>query len=327
LPLHTKSINNTIYYTNNDIKKAIKNNLPIEEKLHVILVISNPCSYKRRYELLHQFVNKIEDEEPDVLLYIVEMVYGNQTFQVTDKNNQRHLQLRTETPLWHKENMINLGVKYLLPSNYKAFAWIDADIEFESPTWVMDTLKVLNGHKDVVQLFSHAVNMKKNEDTLNFSSSFGYKFVKRSQFYINGNIDFWHSGYGWAITRNAYEKLGGLYENAILGAGDFIFALSLIKKCNVKYLNCKYSQDILTYERKTNNLRLGYIPGVIRHYFHGSMINRKYTERTYILTRHNYDPNIHLTKDDVGILIPTDKFSNSFKADIFKYFTERKEDE
>jgi hypothetical protein len=37
------------------------------------------------------------------------------------------LQLRTDTPIWHKENMINLGVRRLLSDNYKAFAWIDAD--------------------------------------------------------------------------------------------------------------------------------------------------------------------------------------------------------
>ena len=177
----------------------------------------------------------MEDEEENVLLYVVEMAYGDQTFQVTDKNNKRHLQLRTNTPLWHKENMINLGVKYLLPTDYKAFAWIDADIEFESPTWAIDTLKVLNGSKDVVQLFSHAVNMDKQENTLNISSSFGYKYSKKSNFVIEGNIDFWHPGYAWAITRKAYEKLGGLYENGILGAGDFILALCLIKKCNIRY--------------------------------------------------------------------------------------------
>jgi nicotinic acid mononucleotide adenylyltransferase len=112
------------------------------------------------------------NEDDNVELYVVEMAYKQQKFIVTQSSNPKHLQIRSETPLWHKENMINLAVKKLLPKNYKAFAWIDADIEFESNTWSLDTLKILNGYKDVVQIFSHAVDMDKDETTLNFFNSF-----------------------------------------------------------------------------------------------------------------------------------------------------------
>ena len=43
-------------YKVNDIKCAIMNNDPIETKLNVILVISNPCLFARRYILLKEFV-------------------------------------------------------------------------------------------------------------------------------------------------------------------------------------------------------------------------------------------------------------------------------
>jgi hypothetical protein len=33
----------------NEIKSVLKNNNPIEEHLHVIIVVSNPCLYKKRY--------------------------------------------------------------------------------------------------------------------------------------------------------------------------------------------------------------------------------------------------------------------------------------
>ena len=95
------------------------------------------------YNSLSQlYCQKIENEEENINLFIVEMIYKNQKFIITDKNNKNHLQLKTDIPIWHKENMINLGVKYLLPKDYKAFAWIDADIEFESSTWAIDTLKI-----------------------------------------------------------------------------------------------------------------------------------------------------------------------------------------
>ena len=316
-------------YKVNDIKLAIKNNEPIEEKLNVIIIISNPCLYKRRYILINEFIKRIEEEEENVELYIVEMIYPGQNFVITDKNNSKHLQLSAQTPIWHKENMINLGVKYLLPSNYKAFAWIDSDIEFESNHWALETLKILNGSNDIVQLFSHCVDMDKDKTTLNLFQSFGYNYNKNKA-YSCKKLDYWHPGFAWAITRKAYEKLGGLFQNGVLGSGDNIIALSVIGKVK-KIINEKYSDgyknDILNYQKNAKTLRLGYVPGVIRHHFHGKKQNRKYVERNDIIIKHNYSPIFHLTIDEKGILIPTDSFNEEFKEDIINYFIERKEDE
>ena len=78
-----------INYKVNEIKLAIANNDPIEEKLNVIIVISNPCLYAKRYILLKEFVKRIEEEEEHVNLFIVEMIYENQKFIVTDKKKQK----------------------------------------------------------------------------------------------------------------------------------------------------------------------------------------------------------------------------------------------
>jgi hypothetical protein len=225
--------------------------------------------------------------------------------------------------------MINIGVKKLLPQNWKAFAWIDADIEFESNTWALDTLKILNGCKDIVQMFSHAVDMDKDESNLNIFNSFGYSFSKNKTYTTKG-IDYWHPGFAWAITRKAYEKIGGLYDIGILGSGDNIMALSLINKCknitNSKYDN-DYNESMLNYQKKTKKLRLGYVPGVIRHHYHGKKVNRKYVERTEIIIKYQYSPKKHLKYDSNGILIPTEDFNDEFKNDIMQYFIDRKEDE
>jgi hypothetical protein len=318
-----------INYKVNDIKYAITNNDPIEEKLNVIIVVSNPCLYAKRYILLKEFVKRIEEEEENVNLFVVELAYDKQKFYVTSKTNKNHLQIRTCDPIWHKENMVNLGVKYLLPKSWKAFAWIDADVEFDSNSWALDTLKILNGCKDVVQLFSHCIDMDKNENTLNIFNSFGYSFNKNKK-YTQRGIDYWHPGYAWAITRKAYEKIGGIYDKGVLGSGDSIMALSFINKSgnmnNVNYSE-DYNNGMLEFQKKAKTLRLGYTPGIIRHYFHGSKINRQYTERWQILIRHQYSPIHHLTYDSFGILIPTEQFSEEFKNDILDYFKERKEDE
>uniref|UniRef100_A0A6C0KXT4 Glycosyltransferase 2-like domain-containing protein n=1 Tax=viral metagenome TaxID=1070528 RepID=A0A6C0KXT4_9ZZZZ len=318
-----------INYKKNDIKYSIQNNEPIEEKLNVIVVISNPCLYATRYKLFNEFVRRIEEEEENINLFIVEMIYGNQKYIITDKKNKNHLQLHCETPIWHKENMVNLGVKYLLPKNYKAFAWIDADVEFENNSWALDTLKILNGSKDIVQLFSHCVDMDKDETNLNIFNSFGYSFSKNKKYTTKG-LDYWHPGFAWAITRKAYEKIGGLYDKGILGSGDNIIALSIINKVN-DFLNIDYHEDyknsILEYQKKIKSLRLGYVPGVIRHHYHGSKKNRQYMQRWQILINHQFSPMNHITYDSSGILIPTNDFSREFKDDIMTYFRERKEDE
>jgi hypothetical protein len=284
--------------------------------------------YARRYILLKEFVKRIEEEEEDVILYIVEMAYGKQRFIITDSKCKRHLQVRCEVPLWHKENMINLGVK-LLPPDYKAFAWIDADIEFDSVTWAKDTLRILNGSKDIVQLFSHAIDMYRDETNINIFNSFGYSYTKNKKYTTKG-IDYWHPGFGWAITRKAYEKIGGLYDKGILGSGDSIMALSLIGKVsnmnNVNY-HIDYNTSMVQYQENAKKLRLGYTPGVIRHHYHGTKQNRKYVERWKLLMEYQYSPIEHLKYDEKGILIPTAQFPPEFKDAILQYFKDRKEDD
>jgi len=315
-------------YSQDDIRKAILNNSPIDDVIHVVAVISNPCLYARRYILARDFINRMEKEE-NVVLYVVELTYGDQKYYVTEKKNKRHLRLNTIVPLWHKENMVNIGIKKLLPKNWKAVAWIDADIEFENPGWALDALKVLNGCRDIIQPFSHAVDMDKNEDAMSIFPSFGFQYSKGKTNMGNG-VNMWHPGFAWACSRNAYDKMGGIYESSILGSGDRNMALAFLGK-GLMSLNDETTEDyqcsLLEFERRVKNLRLGYIPGIIRHYFHGSKKNRKYDERWKILVNHAYSPSEHLTKDTNDILIPTEKCPPKLVDDIFTYFTVRNEDE
>jgi len=315
-------------YAPDSIKQAILNNSPIDNVLHVVAVISNPCLYARRYILAREFINRMEKEE-NVILYVVELTYGNQKYYVTDKNNKRHLQLNATIPLWHKENMINAGIKKLLPPAWKAVAWIDADIEFENPGWALDALKVLNGCRDVIQLFSHAVDMDKDENAMSVFPSFGYQYSKGRSTMGNG-INMWHPGYAWACTRRAYVTMGGLYDLSILGAGDHNMSFSFLGK-GVDSVNAgatdDYKDSIIAFEDGAKTLRLGYVPGVIRHHFHGLKKNRKYMERWHILVDNAYSPKDHMTKNKDGLLVPTAACPQKILDDILKYFKERNEDE
>ncbi len=308
----------------NRIRDTIAQNLPLDTTLHVIMVVSNPCEFKRRYELAREFMVRMSEEEY-VTLYVVELCYKDQPFVLTTPC-PTHLQLRTEHPLWHKENMINCGIR-LLPEGWKAMAWIDADLEFESPTWALDTLKLLNGYADVVQLFSHAVDMDKEERTMTVANSAGYQYEKGLT--ITQGPNYWHPGYAWACTRAAYDKMGGLYENAILGSGDHVMMCALIgqvERSVHEKSEPSYKADAFAFQKKTRGLRFSYVPGVIRHYYHGTKANRKYRERWMILVEHRFDPMLHLVKKD-GLLVPSSTCPPKLLSDIVQYFKERNEDD
>jgi hypothetical protein len=132
------------------------------------------------------------------------------------------------------------------------------------------------------------------------------------------------------MTRKLYDKIGGLYQLSILGSGDFNMAFSLIRKgpSSVNSNNCPtYPQSIKDFQDKIYGARLGYVPGIIRHYFHGTKENRKYNDRWKILVQYQYDPTRHITINSDGLLIPTPECPQGLLDDILQYSKDRKEDD
>jgi len=303
---------------------AVRNNEPLDEVLHVIVVNSNPCGYARRIKLAREFLLRMK-EARNVMVYVVELAFAGQEYYITDAHNPRHLRLRAEVPLWHKENLINIGVRQLLPPHWKAMAWVDADIEFENSRWARDALRILNGCSDIVQLWSHAVDMDAAGQTMQTFESFSSHHVREALYDCK-----WHPGFAWAMTRRAYERTGGLYEVSILGSGDTNMATAL-RGQGVKSLNAGttvgYQASLAQWEARAIGLRIGYVPGVIRHHFHGSKLNRQYNSRWTILVRHRFDPAAHLQTSAQGLLEPTPACPPELLQDIKTYFEQRKEDE
>jgi len=313
--------------TNDNTKYLLLNNKPIEEKLHVVAVVSNPCNFKIRYKLTNEFIKRME-KEPNVILYVVELVYNNQEFEITSADNKRHLQVRGKIPLWHKENMINMGIKHLLPSDWKAVAWIDADVAFDSPHWATDALKLLDNGKDFIQLFTHCIDMDFDKKIMNTFTSFCYQYC--NNFKKGTGENYWHPGFAWACNRATYDKLGGIFEAGILGSGDNITAHAFIKKAVEslkKGMSQGYRDFVQGFQDKVEGLKLGYVPGPIRHYFHGKKENRNYYGREDILIKYQYNPYSDIAYDDVGLILPSESFSRSFQKDILDYFKNRNEDE
>lgn len=318
----------TTVYDETETKLAIKNNEKIEEKLHMIICISNPCSYKKRYHLANEFIRRMRNFE-DVILYVVELAYHKQPFMVTNSWNKNHLQIRTTSPaLWSKENLLNMGIK-LLPKDWKAVAFCDSDVNFDNIHFASDALKILNGFKDVLQLHSHCLDLDEKGSPMRIFSSFAYQYSMK-QPYMRNDHHFFHGGYNICMTRKAYDKIGKIYEKGILGSGDSHFFLSMIGQGEFSLgqnMSPGYRKSVLEFQERCRGLRLGYVPGIIRHYFHGQKVNRGYVTRWTVLFKHKYDPYIHVTYDERGLMIPSVQCPKQLLLDIKDYFYSRNEDE
>jgi hypothetical protein len=304
------------------------------DKLWVVAVISNPARYRSRYELFKKFKHMVERAGANLL--VVELALGDRPFEVTDPSNPHHVQLRTWDEIWHKENMINLGIQRL-PDDWEYVAWIDADIEFMRQDWAEEIVHQLQ-HYQVIQLFQNAVDLGPQGEVLKTYDGFMWSWVTHQPMpyskhsYTNGYYPHWHPGYAWAARREAVDYLGGLIDWAILGAADHHMACALIGKVTdyaaPKKISAPYKKHLIMWQdRALKHIRkdVGYMPGTIFHHWHGKKADRKYIQRWDILLRHNYDPEYDLKRDWQGVLTFTDQ-GERMRNDIREYFRQRNED-
>lgn len=298
---------------------------PEPAKLYVIAPIINPCRYSSRYNLYKNFEKMVANSGAE--LYTVEVAYGNRPFAITQENNPKHLQLRTNVEIWHKENMINLCIERL-PRDWEYMAWVDADVAFARSDWANETLQQLQ-HYDVVQMFSIAHDLTPGHESFQKHYGFMYSYLNN----LKGNKDYsnWHPGFAWAARRSAINHLGGLIDFAILGAGDRHMAFGLIGRMQGTFhhkLSNAYSQELMLWQdRAEKNIKrnVGFVPGLLLHYWHGKKRDRRYRERWDILIQNKYDPDLDLKKDWQGLWQLTDR-STQLRDDIRNYFRVRNED-
>ena len=114
--------------TNSDhlqhVSHARPGTLPFPDKLYVITPISNPMRYASRFEHYRAFEKRVIDAGG--ALYTIEAAYAERPFEVTSPENPQHIQVRSGSEVWLKENLINLAIQRL-PLAAKYIAWVDAD--------------------------------------------------------------------------------------------------------------------------------------------------------------------------------------------------------
>jgi hypothetical protein len=311
------------------------------ELLHVISPLSNPVRYSRRYELFEKFVKHMHESR--VNLTVAEIGYGDRDFVMKREEVFNLVQLRTRHELWHKENQINLAAQRL-PPDAKYIAVIDGDVEFLNPNWAADTVQQLQ-HYDVVQMFDFAEDVGfAAHQHLNVEKSFMLAYHTMLRASARGEAyqpnphnkqpygGWWgHCGYAWAFRRSAWDKLGGLIDSCILGSADHSMACGLVGSMKSSYpqaVHQNFQRDLMVWgERAEKHIQrnVGYVPGKLHHYFHGSKVNRQYVNRWKILLRNSFDPVTDLKRDIQGLWQLTGN-KPRLRDELRIYFRQRSED-
>ena len=314
--------------------------------LDVCTMISNPVRYASRYRLFEGF--KAQNEGPHIRHWTVEVAYGNRPFAVTDANNPRHLQIRTTSELWHKENALNLLFAHVLRHQPDAeyFAWVDADVTFARPDWAYETIQQLQ-HYQVVQMFSHCLDLgPKYEPVGMIKNGFAWMYYNEPNlerksrqgalrtadgYYGYSKGGYWHPGFAWAARRSTLDVMGCLLDFCIVGSADWHMAACLIgegEKTLSRQLHPSYKRAVLEWQERANLYvrgNIGYVDGLLNHHWHGRKVDRHYSDRWKILVDNKYNPEADLKRDAQGLLSLTER-SSGLRDGIRTYFRSRNED-
>jgi hypothetical protein len=321
----------------------------------VITVLSNPVRYKRRYEIYWRF--KEMCEAAGVKLITVEQAFGARPFMITEPNNPFHLQVRTVEELWHKENMINMGIRHAcaiapgLGLKVSEVAWVDADCRSSRTPrdWFEETWHQLQ-HYEFVQMWESLIDLDVNFNPVGIAMrSFMANYIQygtpnpeefrrieqenRDEHPYGGHI-FGRPGLAWACNIEAFMKVGGLIDYAILGAGDWYMAhglLGTLTTARSEYAVGPYMAKMLRWQELAQRhikRDVGYVPGMVYHDHHGKKANRFYGTRGKILSIGQYNPDIDIKYDHTGLLqLETfDDRQIKLRDDIRAYFRARNED-
>jgi hypothetical protein len=296
------------------------------DKLYVVTCIFNPESYKSRYNLYNNFANYISNFS-NAELWTVELTFEGQDFVVTQSDCPQHIQLKTNEILWYKENLLNMGISKL-PEDAKYIAWIDADIEFENQEWVDDTITALNQY-DFVQMFERANDLGPDGEIIASENSFINRWVNRT--YTEKRRG--RSGLAWAATKEALNKVDMLIDWGIVGSADWFMAFALTNQSQENNLHTKSGGHSTESLQKWSDKcalhikeNVGYVKGVINHFWHGKKSNRGYNWRWKILSDNEFNPINDLDYHPNGLIrLKTNK--PKLLEDIKYYFRSREEDD
>lgn len=320
---------------NNHLVNHIKHSeLKCHNTLHVLGVIQNPVRYHSRYRLFREWVREML-QTPHVKLYVVEAVYGDREPECAPECGEyEYLQVSTDSEIWLKENLQNIGIAQLFPTDWKYACMSDCDIHFRNPNWAQESVHQLQ-HYNVIQPWSDVADLNFFGEIHGHWKSFGGLCAKRKKMWHgkgHNGYDYGHTGMAWCYTRYFYENIGKFLDFCIVGAGDHHQAwacLGMVKETIHQGMCKDYYDACEEWQRKAEFACadiVGFVPGRIEHHFHGPKERRRYWGRWDILIDNNFNPKTDLAYDSQGVLVLCGSNKYQLEHDIMAYNRQRLED-
>jgi hypothetical protein len=313
--------------------------------LHVITTVFNSPRFRSRWRLYEDFAKMVA--EAGAILYTVEIAFGDRAFSVTQPDNPRHVQLRTQHELWLKERAINLGIQRLPPQTHplEGVAWVDADVSFVRDDWANETLHRLQ-HYEFVQMWSQFQDLTSEHELVGTAHSFMAGYLSGWEGWERNGPGYYYPvaaagkkypgapGLAWAARRSALSVTGGLLDTCILGSGDWYMAWALVGALDNNQVregfHPEYRKAIYEWQRRARRLHrnVGLVPGLALHHWHGLKSGRLYRTRDEILVETQFDPTTDIRPDWQGVwqLDVHDDRTIQLRDRVRGYFHGRKED-
>jgi hypothetical protein len=294
----------------------------MNENLYVILPYYNYFHNKYRVSNILKFIETYKNIDKCKIVVVEGLIAESEPLEDLSDKIFKHIKYDLPQKIWVKENLINLVLQNHLPQDYNFFCWLDSDIFFENKDWVDNSINLLK-ENDAIQMFNFGINQRSRieYDEIPFSTFptnsklKGHNTSISSIAYLSGQYDISnfnpHTGFGWGMTRNFYNKIGKLWDYNIIGSADSVIGRSIVQNLseeqilNRSSLNIIYSEDygkqIIEYYKRFKDCKYSFLPSRIYHFFHGDMKDKSYVERHFFLKKFNYDISMVNYNDD-GII-------------------------
>jgi DNA-directed RNA polymerase subunit RPC12/RpoP len=322
-----------------------------ERELAVVSCFFNPGGSLKRVSNFQAFLSSLK--KSGVHCTVVELAFGSNDFAIV--GHEDVIQLRTRDVLWHKERLLNIGIRKLLSKGYRKIAWLDGDIEFEDPQWPMELASRLE-QSNLCQVFED-IGIQEHQSGPPMVAPSAVKYFRESgRLYqqparkglpmLGGILKGGQSGFGWAARAEVLEKVM-LFEGAVVGGGDkLMYIASLADKfssnsfqelsqskiacsaCGHRNRSDAYRAQLLDWAQRWSEAvdgEVDYARLYITDMFHGKRDDRGYLTRHDILYRNAFDPARDLVRDPSGCLAWV-AGKESLKREVEAYFLSRRED-
>lgn len=327
------------------------------QTLYMVVVYSNPFRWSSRRLHFNRCIQHLR-KTPNVDLFVVELAYGDRPHEVTSPNEERDIQLRANSEMFHKENLINIGVSRF-PAGWKYGGYSDGDFHFTRHDWALEAIHMLQ-HHEFVQLFSNYAALTSETSTSDYghrmyrsNSAFAWNFNHQREFKAaklailktdpyyghaipQAGFPFGHApgapGGAWAWRRNAFDAVGGMLDTCIMGSADWWMAFGLAGVQSSQPLKSDesvraYNDTIRAWQVKAQKLtqNIGCVDQFALHFYHGDSSNRAYGTREGLLLNHQFNPLTDLTKNSQGVWEWTGK--PRLRDAVRRLFLDRREDD